>query len=96
MIEALLISTMSVVIGVLELYKWVIIIHALLSWVNPDPYNQIVQVLNRLVAPSYNLVRKYIPTNFGGFDIAPLIVILGLQFIQLFFVQLLFRIATGL
>jgi YggT family protein len=84
MIEALLISTMSVVIGVLELYKWVIIIHALLSWVNPDPYNQIVQVLNRLVAPSYNLVRKYIPTNFGGIDIAPIIIIFTIVFIETF------------
>ena len=84
MIDAFFVSVMTVILGVLELYKWVIIISAILSWVQPDPYNPIVQVLNRLTVPAYNLVRKYIPTTFGGMDIAPVIILFAIIFIQTF------------
>ena len=78
---------------IISLYIWVVIISALVSWVRPDPYNPIVQVLIRLTEPVYNLVRKYIPTNFSGVDITPIVVILALQFIDLFFIKLLFSLA---
>ena len=95
-ISTLLIAIAKILDMVITLYLWIVIIAALITWVRPDPYNPIVQFLYKATEPVYALIRRYIPTNFGGFDIAPLIVILGLQFIQLFFVQLLFRIATGL
>jgi len=95
-ISTLLIAIAKILDMVISLYLWIVIIAALITWVRPDPYNPIVQFLYKATEPVYALIRRYIPTNFGGFDIAPLIVILGLQFIQLFFVQLLFRIATGL
>lgn len=63
-------------------YMWVIIIAALLSWVKPDPYNPIVQVLYRLTQPAYALVRRYIPTMFNGIDLSPLVIIIGLQIVQ--------------
>ena len=63
-------------------YMWVIIIAALLTWVRPDPYNPIVQLLYRLTNPAYALVRKYIPTMFNGIDMAPLIIIIALQVVQ--------------
>lgn len=81
---------------VINLYIWVVIISALLSFVRPDPYNPIVQVLNRLTMPVYAYIRKYIPTVFSGIDIAPVIVILGLQFIDLFAVKILFSVAHGM
>jgi YggT family protein len=95
-ISTLLIAIAKILDMVITLYLWIVIIAALITWVRPDPYNPIVQFLYKATEPVYALIRRYIPTNFGGFDIAPLIVILGLQFIELFFVQLLFRIATGL
>lgn len=64
-------------------YMWVIIIAALLTWVRPDPYNPIVQLLYRLTQPAYALVRKYIPTMFNGIDLAPLVIIISLQVVQL-------------
>ena len=71
-------------VTVISLYKLVIIISALLSWVQPDPYNPIVQMLNRLTQPAYTLVRKVIPTVFGGMDMAPLILIFAIQFLEIF------------
>jgi len=64
------------------IYMWVIIISALLSWVKPDPYNPIVQVLYRLTQPAYALVRRYIPTMFNGIDLSPLVIIISLQVMQ--------------
>ncbi len=69
MINAFFISVVTVILGVISLYKWVIIISAILSWVQPDPYNPIVQMLNRLTQPAYALVRRYIPTIVGGMNL---------------------------
>jgi len=66
----------------LELYKWVIIISALITWVNPDPSNPVVQVLRRLTEPVYSFIRRYIPTAIGGIDLAPIIVIFAIIFLQ--------------
>ncbi|MCJ8325585.1 MAG: YggT family protein [Campylobacterales bacterium] len=84
MISALLQSIFLIVVTVISLYKWLIIINSLLSWVKPDPYNPIVQMLDRLTRPAYDLVRKYIPTVFGGMDLAPIIIILALIFLETF------------
>ena len=63
-------------------YMWVIIISALLSFVRPDPFNPIVQILYRLTNPAYALVRRFIPTMFNGIDLAPLVIIIALQIVQ--------------
>ncbi len=81
---------------IISIYIWVIIIAALISWVRPDPYNPIVQTLYRLTEPAYALVRRYIPTVIGGIDLAPLIIIIALQFIDMFLVRLLMMFAMRL
>ncbi len=81
---------------VISIYIWVVIIAALVSWVRPDPYNPIVQTLYRLTEPVYAWIRRYIPTVVGGIDLAPLILIIGLQFLDLFLVKLLFELAASL
>jgi YggT family protein len=86
--DAFLSSIFIVIISIISLYKWVIIISALLSWVNPDPYNPIVQTLHRLTEPTYRVIRRYIPTVFGGIDLAPIIVIFGLIFLETFLTRL--------
>lgn len=80
----------------INIYIWVLIIAVLLSWVKPDPYNPIVQVLARLSEPLFSKVRSLMPTNFGGMDFAPLIAIVVLKFIDLMFVRLLLKYAQGL
>ena len=72
----------GILIALINVYIWVVIIAALLTFVNPDPYNQIVQVLYRLTNPAYRFVKRYVRTDFGGLDLAPLIVIIGLQIIE--------------
>ncbi|WP_394995646.1 YggT family protein [uncultured Helicobacter sp.] len=80
----------------LNLYIWILIIATLLSWVRPDPYNPIVQVLYRLSEPVFTKVRGLIPTNIGGLDLAPLIVIVALKFIDLTFIRILENFAQGM
>ena len=91
MIDSLVIAFATILISIISLYKWVIIISALLSWVQPDPYNPIVQMLYRLTEPAYTVVRRIIPTAFGGMDMAPLVLIFGIQFIEIFLTNLFFR-----
>lgn len=80
----------------INIYIWVVIIAALITFVRPDPYNPIVQILFRLTNPIYAFIRRLVPTLIGGIDLAPLIVILTLQFIDLFAVKLLFALANAL
>jgi len=84
MIDALLLAVGNLVLTLIFLYKWVIIISALISWVQPDPYNPVVQMLYRLTEPAYRTVRRFIPTVFGGMDLAPLILVFTLMFLEIF------------
>ena len=90
MIDALISSVLTIVLSVIFLYKWVIIISAILTWVKPDPYNPIVQMLYRLTEPAYAFVRKYIPTVFGGMHLAPIILIFALIFLETFLKNLFY------
>jgi YggT family protein len=76
---------------------WVIIIRALLSWVNPDPYNPIVQFLTRVTEPVLRPIRKLLPPwKMGGLDLSPLIVILAIYFLEIAVVDTLVRIGYSL
>ena len=79
----------------LTIYIWIIIIRALLSWVNPDPYNPIVQILYRLTEPVLAPVRYRMP-NIGGIDASPIVVLLIIFFLQNFLVQSIFDLAKML
>ena len=81
--NAILISILQFISLIIGLYIWVVIIAALITWVQPNPYNPIVRFLWNVTEPVYRFIRKYIPTTFGGFDIAPIILILGLEFLQI-------------
>ncbi len=92
-----LIEAMATILHmVVTLYTWIIIITALLSFVRPDPYNPVVQTLYRLTEPVYAIIRKRINTVYGNLDLAPIIVILALQFFDLFIVKLLYGFASKL
>lgn len=66
----------------LDIYMWIIIISALLSWVNPDPYNPIVQFFRRVTEPVLRPIRRMLAAYRVGIDISPLIAILLIQLIQ--------------
>ena len=85
------------VLGVaLNIYMWVIIIRALLSWVNPDPYNPIVQFLTRITEPVLRPLRKLVPAYRLGIDLSPLIAILIIYFLEIAVVDTLVRIGYSM
>ncbi len=74
---------------VLNIFMWIIIIRALISWVNPDPNNPIVQFLYKVTEPVLFPIRKALPMSGLGIDISPIVVILIIYFLQIFLVQTL-------
>src|SRR5512145_1804885 len=71
---------------VLWLYMWVIIARALISWVNPDPWNPIVQFLNRATEPVLAPIRRWIGSRMG-IDLSPIVAIMIITFLQIAVVQ---------
>lgn len=65
----------------LNLYMWIIIASALISWVTPDPYNPIVRFLRQVTEPVLSPIRRILPTYQTGIDFSPLVVIILIQFI---------------
>lgn len=82
-LDSLILSIVSIISIIINIYIWIIIINALISFVNPDPYNPIVQILYKLSEPAYRLLYRF-PTRIGNIDLAPLIIVLILQFINFF------------
>ena len=70
----------------LNIYMWLIIARALLSWVSPDPYNPIVRFLYRVTEPVLSYVRRRLPVIFGGIDFSPILILAAIIFLQRFLV----------
>ncbi len=67
----------------LTLYLWIVIIGALISWINPDPYNPIVRFLRSVTAPVFSWLRRRLPLIMGGFDLSPIVVIAFVIFLDM-------------
>ncbi len=79
----------------LTLYMWLIIIRAIISWVNPDPYNPIIRFLYSVTEPVLYQVRRLIPMKGIGIDFSPIIVILVIVFLQSFLVRTMLQLAVN-
>lgn len=80
---------------VLTLYFWIVIVSALLSWVNPDPYNPIVRALRNLTEPVFYRIRRWLPfTYMGGIDFSPVVVLLAIQFVKSFLIRTLYQLGA--
>jgi len=92
----ILLGLAKVLDTLLEIYLWIVIISALISWVNPDPYNPIVRFLHRMTDPVLKPIRKIAPPwKMGGLDISPLIVILIIYFLQFALIKTLVRLGMS-
>ncbi len=81
----------------ITIFYWLIIVRALISWVNPDPYNPIVQFLYKTTEPILEPIRRLIPVHYSiGIDISPLIAFFILIFLRIFLVNTLLGIAARL
>jgi len=76
---------------------WLILIRALISWVNPDPYNPIVQLLYKITEPMLYPIRRFLPSGLRfGIDISPIIAFLAIMFLKSFLVRTLIDLALRL
>ena len=92
----LLAAVAEVLRWVLNIFMYIVIARAILSWVSPDPYNPIVRFINKVTEPVLYQIRKRIPVNFGGIDFSPIIVFLAIIFLQRFVVHSLYGLAQTL
>jgi len=86
--SALIYAIVQTLHTVMNLYIWIVIISALLSFVRPDPHNPVVQILYRLTEPALDFIRRKMPfVVFSGVDLSPLVIILGLQLLDNFMMR---------
>jgi YggT family protein len=90
----------SVLHLLLQIYIWVVIVRVVISWVNPDPWNPIVQTLNRLTDPLLEPIRRRMFRMMGyggiGIDLSPLLLIMAIYFVDFFLVGTLHDIGMRL
>lgn len=94
----LVVRAIATVLGiVLNAYFWIVIISALLSWVNPDPYNPIVRFLRGITEPVFYKVRSVLPfAVVGGIDLSPIVVILMIKVLEIVVVGNLMRLSYSM
>ncbi len=95
-VENFIIALVKLVDMGLSLYMWIVVARALISWVNPDPYNPIVQFLYRATEPAMAAVRRWLPLRGLGIDLSPLIIIAAIMFLQAFLLKSLLDLTTYL
>lgn len=75
---------------VLTALYWLILVRALISWVNPDPFNPIVQLLHQATEPILEPIRRFLPPS--GIDFSPLVAFLVIYAARAFLVKSLLDI----
>jgi YggT family protein len=97
MISNFLLALAKLVEILLGAYMWIVIGRAILSWVNPDPYNPIVRFLHDVTEPVLARIRRMLPFAFaGGIDFSPMILILAIYFLMSFLVPTLKHMAAAI
>ena len=92
-----LLSALATVLDIaLTAYYWIIIIRAIVSWVNPDPWNPIVRFLYRATDPVLRPIQRLLPMRGWGIDFSPLVAILVIIFVQRFLVASINELAWRL
>ncbi|HJW14147.1 MAG TPA: YggT family protein [Thermoanaerobaculia bacterium] len=85
-------AVLDVIFAILSVIQWLVIIAAVISWVNPDPRNSIVQFLYRSTEPLLRPFRRLLPPRrTGGIDFSPLLVILVIIFLRTLLARLFLR-----
>lgn len=80
---------------VFQVYTLILIVRVLITWVNPDPFNPVVQFLSRVTDPVLEPLRRVIPP-LGPIDISPIVALLLLQALQHFIVRTLWDFSVRL
>ena len=80
--EPLPIVIASVLQGLLSVYFWIVIIAAVLTWIEPNPYNPIVRLIYSLTEPVFDFIREHLPVMFSGIDLSPIVVLIVIQILS--------------
>ncbi|MDY0301842.1 MAG: YggT family protein [Trichlorobacter sp.] len=76
--------------GLLTIYKYILIASILISWVNPDPYNPVVNFLYRVTEPLLSRIRRFVPP-FGAMDFSPLVAFAAIYVLQIVVLNTLYQ-----
>lgn len=76
--------------GLLTLYKYVLLATVLISWVNPDPYNPIVNFLHRVTEPLLRRIRRHMPDT-GAIDLSPLVAFALIYLLQIVLLDTIYQ-----
>ena len=93
--DILISAVFQILQAILSIYFWIVIARALISWVNPDPYNPIVRFLIQVTEPVLSRIRRFVPP-FGSLDLSPIVLFLAIIFLQKFLVRTLYDISSSL
>lgn len=97
MIFSTLLNAIAVILSsLITIYMWLVIIYVLISFVQLNPNNPIMQILARLCEPVFYFLRSRFKLVFNGLDFSPLVVVIVLKFLDLTLIQWLFMIAKSL
>jgi YggT family protein len=91
-----IIAMATVIDYFLVIYMWIVIARAVLSWVNPDPYNPIVRIIYNITEPVLYQIRNRLPVTFGGIDLSPIVIFLVIIFLQKFLVTSLYVLGNSM
>ena len=80
---------------VFQVYIFIVVARALISWVGPDPYNPIVRFLYQATDPVLDRLRRLLPLQFGGVDLTPLALLLALYVVKDLLLNLIAQLARG-
>ena len=96
-IQNVLMAVVSVLSTLLNLYFWIVIVAAVITWVRPDPYNPIVRALRMMTEPAFYYVRKWMPFTYrAGLDFSPVVVLLAIQLVHQIVVRCLAQYAASI
>lgn len=91
-VNDLLIVFGQMILMLLQVYIFMVVARAVISWVGPDPYNPIVRFLYNATEPVLQRIRRVLPLQFSGVDLSPLALLFGLYFIQRLIQRLLMHL----
>ena len=93
--DILISAVFQVLQAILSIYFWIVIGRAVISWVNPDPYNPIVRFLYNATEPVFSRIRRILPLQFGGMDFTPIALLILIGVLQNILAQIQYKLTYG-
>jgi len=93
--DVLISAVFQVLQAILSIYFWIVIGRAVISWVNPDPYNPIVRFLYNATEPVFSRIRRILPLQFCGMDFTPIALLILIGVLQNILAQIQYKLTYG-